>query len=142
MLTHEYILTTPIHSTALTAASTAFPPCLSTSTPISEHNLCCEATAPLRARISAVLRFEVACPKNSWDSRPTRVRSGNAQRQRRKETTTIGIRRVRVKSKSFLVAEELEFPECTGSKFLGDIGRRWDKRYLQAFLIGSKLLKC
>jgi hypothetical protein len=140
VLTHEYILTTPIHSTALTAASTAFPPCLSTSTPISEHSLCCEATAPLRACISIVLCFEVSCPRKSWDSRSSRMRLGNAQYQRRKETTTMVIRCVRVESKCFLVADELGFPECTGSRFLGDIGpQRWDKRYLQASLIGSKL---
>ena len=121
MPTHEYILTTPIHSVALTVASIAFPPCLSISTPISEHSLCCEATAPLRACISIVLCFEVACPRNSLDSRPSRVRSGNAQCQRRKETTMIVIRCVRVES---LVANELGFPECTGSRFLGDIEPR------------------
>jgi hypothetical protein len=48
-MTHENILTTPTQKTALIAASTAFPPSFKTATPMSEHRLFSEATAPCSA---------------------------------------------------------------------------------------------
>ena len=41
------MFTTPEHKVAAIAASTAFPPSLRTSTPMSEHLLFSDATAPL-----------------------------------------------------------------------------------------------
>src|ERR1700684_2268527 len=125
MLTHKNILTTPIQNTVLTAASTAFPPRLSTSTPISEHCLFCEATAPCRALTKCTsLSDEIDCREESLArSRSSMLRSGNVKYQRTRKTMLIAIKTERVEAVRFLAPGASTGPEYTGRSFFGDIGQ-------------------